>query len=109
MADMDAERTWAEAYESVAEQAERLEIDLVHPSGRNKTIDQLTEEVNEVLPPDMTAEEYLAGHVCSRCGTDLVWEPSVGWVDDVSGDYGGTYDHCPESMFGHKAEPKTED
>ena len=33
---------------------------------------------------------------CLYCDAPLVREPLVGWVDERSGDVGGTYDICPD-------------
>lgn len=40
---------------------------------------------------------------CTHCGATLSFEPNVGLVDAVSGDDGGTYDHCPHNPAGHAA------
>lgn len=42
---------------------------------------------------------------CRHCGTEIVQEPRVGWVDAVSGDEGGTYDRCPEGPGRHEPDP----
>lgn len=33
-------------------------------------------------------------HHCVHCGIVVEWEEAAGWVDPVSGDDGGVYDHC---------------
>jgi hypothetical protein len=40
---------------------------------------------------------------CAHCGALLNREPGVGLVDTLSGDDGGTYDHCPDSPNGKHA------
>lgn len=33
-------------------------------------------------------------HACKHCGATIAFEPRYGWVDQLSGDDGGTYDAC---------------
>lgn len=38
---------------------------------------------------------------CKFCGANLHHETGL-WVDALSGDWGGTYDYCPENGGGHR-------
>lgn len=33
-------------------------------------------------------------HTCRHCGATIALEADYGWVDQLSGDDGGTYDAC---------------